>query len=42
VSKEPDLEVNAEKAKYILLSFHQNELQNYDIRTARRSFENVA
>jgi hypothetical protein len=30
-SKEVDREVNAEKAKYILLSRHQNAGQNHDI-----------
>jgi hypothetical protein len=36
------LEVNIEKIKYILLSRHQNAGQNHDIKTANRSFENVA
>jgi hypothetical protein len=30
-SKEVGLEVNAEKTKYMLLSRHQNALQNHDI-----------
>jgi hypothetical protein len=30
-SKEAGLEVNTEKTKYMLLSRHQNEGQNYDI-----------
>jgi hypothetical protein len=38
---EVDLEVNAEKAKYILPSRHLNAGQNDDIKTANRSFENV-
>jgi hypothetical protein len=41
-SKEAGLEVNAEKNKYILLSCQQNAEQNHDIKTANRSFENVA
>jgi hypothetical protein len=40
--KEIGLEVNAEKTKYMLLSCHQNKGQNHDIKTAKRSFENVA
>jgi hypothetical protein len=41
-SKEIGLEVNTEKTKYMLLSRHQNEGQNHDIKIANRSFENVA
>jgi hypothetical protein len=41
-SKEVGLEVNAEKIKYMLLSHHQNTLQNYDIKIANRCFKNVA
>jgi hypothetical protein len=41
-SKEVGLEVNAEKAKYMLLSHHQNAEQTHDIKIANRSFENVA
>jgi hypothetical protein len=41
-SKGVRLEVNAEKTKYMLLSRHQNTGQNHDIKTAKRSFENVA
>jgi hypothetical protein len=40
-SKEVDLEVNAEKTKYMLLSHHQNAGKNHDIKIASRSFENV-
>jgi hypothetical protein len=40
--KEDGLEVNSEKTKYMLLSYHQNAGQNNDIKTANRSFENVA
>jgi hypothetical protein len=36
------LEVNAEKTKYMLLSHHQKAGQNHDIKTANRSFENLA
>jgi hypothetical protein len=41
-SKEVGLEVNTEKAKYMLLSHHQHAGQNHDIEIANRSFENVA
>jgi hypothetical protein len=41
-SKEVGLEANAEKTKYMLLSHHQNAMQNHDIKIASRSFENVA
>jgi hypothetical protein len=42
VSKEVGLEANTEKTKYMLLSHHQNAVQNYDMKIANRSFENVA
>jgi hypothetical protein len=41
-SKEVDLEVNAEKTKYMLLSRLQNAGQNDDIKTDNRFFENAA
>jgi hypothetical protein len=43
-SKEVGLEVNTEITKYtcMLLSYHQNTWQNYDIKVANRCFENVA
>jgi hypothetical protein len=41
-SKEVGLEVNAEKTKYMLLSHHQNEVKNHDIKIVNRSFEKVA
>jgi hypothetical protein len=41
-SKEICLEVNTEKTKYMLMSRHQNSGQNHNIKTAHRSFENVA
>jgi hypothetical protein len=34
-SKEFGLEVNTEKSKYMLLSYHQNEGQNYDIKIVK-------
>jgi hypothetical protein len=40
--KEVGLEVNAEKTKYMLLSRHQDEKRNRDIKIANRYFENVA
>jgi hypothetical protein len=41
-SKEVGLEVNTEKTKCMLLSRHQNEGQNHNIKIANRCFENVA
>jgi hypothetical protein len=41
-SKEVDLEVNAEKTKFMLLSRQQNARQNRNIKTANRAFENVS
>jgi hypothetical protein len=41
-TKKADLEVNAEKTKYMLLSRHQNAVQHHDIKIGNRSFENVA
>jgi hypothetical protein len=41
-SKEVGLEINVEKTKYMLLSRHQNVGQSWDIKTAKRSFENVS
>jgi hypothetical protein len=40
-SKENSLEVNAEKTKYMLLSFYQDAGQNHNINIANKSFENV-
>jgi hypothetical protein len=41
-SKEVGLEIKVEKTKYLLLSHHQNVGQNWDIKIANRSFENVS
>jgi hypothetical protein len=41
-SKEVGLEINVEKAKYMLLASHQNLGQNWDIKIANRSFEKVS
>jgi hypothetical protein len=41
-SQEVGLGINAEKTKYMLLSRHQNVVQNGDIKIATRSFENVS
>jgi hypothetical protein len=41
-SKGVGLEVNIEKTKYMLLSRHQNAVQNHDIKIGNRCFENVA
>jgi hypothetical protein len=40
--KEIDLEVNAEKTKYMFLSRHHNAGQNHNTEIANRSFENIA
>jgi hypothetical protein len=40
-SKEVGLEINIEKTEYMLLSHHQNVVQNRDIKVANRLFENV-
>jgi hypothetical protein len=40
-SKEVGLGINVEKAKYVLLSRHQNAGQNRDMKIAKRSLENV-
>jgi hypothetical protein len=37
-----DLEINAEKTKYMIMSRHPNSGQNQNIRTANGSFEKVA
>jgi hypothetical protein len=34
--------MNVEKTRYMLLSHHQNAVQNWDIKIANRSFENVS
>jgi hypothetical protein len=41
-SKEVGLEINVDKTKYMLLSRHQNVVQNRDIKIANRLFENVS
>jgi hypothetical protein len=41
-NKEVGLEVNAEKAKYMLLSHLQNAEQIHDIKMVDRCFENVS
>jgi hypothetical protein len=40
-SKEVGLDVNVEKAKYMLLSRHQNAGQNRDIKIGNKSVENM-
>jgi hypothetical protein len=39
---EDGLEINVEKTKYMLLPRHQNEGQNWHIKIANRSFENLS
>jgi hypothetical protein len=41
-SKEIGVEVNVEETKYMLMSRDQNAGQNWDIKIADRSFENVS
>jgi hypothetical protein len=41
-SKEVGLEIYIEKTKYMLLSHHQNAGQNWDLKIANRSFDNVS
>jgi hypothetical protein len=41
-SRDVGLEMNAEKTKYMIMSYHQNSGQNQNIRTANESFETVA
>jgi hypothetical protein len=36
------LEVNAEETKYMFMSLYQNKGQNHNVKTANKSFENVA
>jgi hypothetical protein len=36
------LEINAEKTKYMIMSHHPNSGQNWNVRIANESFENVA
>jgi hypothetical protein len=40
-SRDIDLEINAEKTKYMIMSCHLNSGQNQNIRIADESFENV-
>jgi hypothetical protein len=41
-SRDVGLEINVEKAKYMIMSRHPNSGQNQNIMTATESFENVA
>jgi hypothetical protein len=41
-SREAGLEINTDKSKCIVMSFHQNVEQNHSLFTAYKSFENVA
>jgi hypothetical protein len=40
-SKDVDLEINAEKTKYMIMSRHPNSGQNQNIRIANESFESM-
>jgi hypothetical protein len=42
VSRDVDLEINAEKTKYMIMSRYPNSGQNQNIRMANESFEKVA
>jgi hypothetical protein len=41
-SRDVDLEINAEKTKYMIMSRHRNSGQNQNIKIANESFESVA
>jgi hypothetical protein len=41
-SRNVGLEINAEKAKYMIMSHHQNSGHSRNVRIANESFENVA
>jgi hypothetical protein len=41
-TRDTGLEINAEKTKYMIMSFHPNSGQNQNLRIAYESFENVA
>jgi hypothetical protein len=41
-SKEVGLEISVDRTKYMLLSRHQNVGQNWNVKIANRSFENVS
>jgi hypothetical protein len=41
-SDEAGLEINAQIVTYMFISRHQNAGQNYDVKTAIKSYENVA
>jgi hypothetical protein len=41
-SKKNGLEINSDKPKYMLMSFHQNAEQNHNIKMANILFKNVA
>jgi hypothetical protein len=41
-NRDVGLEINAEKTKYMIMSFHPNSEQNQNIRIVNESFENVA
>jgi hypothetical protein len=41
-SKDVDLEINAKKTKYMIMSHNQNSGQNQNIRISNESFQNVA
>jgi hypothetical protein len=41
-SRDIDLEINAEKTKYMIMSRHLNSGQNHNMRIANESFKNVA
>jgi hypothetical protein len=42
VSRDIGLAINVEKTKYVIMSRHQNSVQNQNIRIANESFEKVA
>jgi hypothetical protein len=38
-SRDVGIEINAEKTKYVIMSYHQNSEQNHNLRIANESFE---
>jgi hypothetical protein len=40
-NKEVGLGVNAEKTKYMLLSYYRNTVQNYKMKMANKFFKNI-
>jgi hypothetical protein len=41
-SRDAGLEVNTEKIRYMVMSYHQNEGQDHNLLITNKSFENMA